>query len=84
MHHLPFPGQLSPLPYGYAVTGVGIAQTSDPLAVFFGCYSDLATIGGLGMVRVSSIGSKQVRTVEKSNGASLNATQKLITPQSSF
>ena len=54
-------GQTSPLPYGHVITGVAIANTAEPLAVYFGCYSDQTTVGGTGMVRVSSIGSKQVR-----------------------
>ncbi len=55
-----FLGQLSPLPYGHVVTGVAIASTKDPLAIYFGCYSDKTTVGGTGMIRVSSLGTKQV------------------------
>ena len=60
-------GQTSPLPYGHVITGVAIANTAEPLAVYFGCYSDQTTVGGMGMVRVSSIGSKQVRLMVTSH-----------------
>ena len=39
-----------------AVTGVAISDTDDTLSIYFGCYADLPSIGGVGLIRVSRHG----------------------------
>jgi len=63
-----------------SITGVAIANTADSLSVYFGCYSDIAGVGGLGMVTVTNHGLSYILTKVSSGpttvyGGSLFMTQ---------
>lgn len=47
-------GETYPLPKGRVLTGITIAKKSDPLTLYFGCYSEDHGQGGLGMVQWSA------------------------------
>lgn len=47
-------GALYPYPVGKVLTGVAIERVANPFTLYFGCYSQTAGVGGLGMLQVTA------------------------------
>ena len=63
-------GETYPLPKGRVLTGITIASKSNPLTLYFGCYSEDHGSGGLGVLQISATHSGISRTLKPvtSNG----------------
>lgn len=65
LYSIYFTGNLPIESLQYTITGVAIADTTEALSMYFGCYADLQATGGVGLVRISRHGlDKQIYPIK--------------------